>query len=131
MACRISEEIEIKSVIAPVAQSAGGDNIGNYIKAPEYGHIDFLVRSGALAKDKTVTVEVYQASDTSGTGAAEITSYEKTVTGGASGNTEDQFVISVNTPDVTKGYVTVKVSNTAAAAVPIDAVALVYKQVCK
>ena len=127
----IHEAIEVKPVIAPVAQSAAGNTTGTYIKYPEYGTIDFVVRSGALAQTKAVTVEVYQASDTSATGAAELTAYETTFTAPTGGATDNTIIISVAPADVTKGYVTVKVTNDAAAAVPIDAFALIRKQHCK
>lgn len=127
----IHEAIEIVPVIAPVAQTAAGNTTGAYIAYPKYGTIDFVVRSGALAQTKAVTVEVYQASDTSATGAAELTAYETTFTAPTGGATDNTIIISVAPADVTKGYVTVKVSNDAASAVPIDAFALIRKQHCK
>ena len=130
MSCKISEEITITPVIAPAAQSYGGNTTGAYIKCPPgLGSIDFVVRHGALAATKTVTVEVYQATDTSGTGAAEITKYETTVTAPEGNATDGTISISVDNADVSKGYVTVKVSNTAASgSVPIDAFAMTRKQ---
>ena len=132
MSCKIAEEITITPVIAPVAQSAAGNTTGAYIACPPgMGSIDFVVRHGALAQTKVVTVEVYQATDTSGTGAAEITSYETTSTAPTGGATDGLIIISVDNADVSKGFVTVKVSNDAAAAVPIDAFAMTRKQNCK
>ena len=132
MSNTIAEEIEIKPVIAPVAQTAAGNTTGAYIACPPgLGTIDFVVRHGALAQTKVVTVEVYQATDTSGTGAAEITSYETTSTAPTGGATDGLIIVSVANADVSKGFVTVKVSNDAAAAVPIDAFALIRKQHCK
>ncbi len=128
----IHEEIEIKPIIAPVAQTAAGNTTGAYIPCPPgLGTIDFVVRHGALAQTKVVTVEVYQASDTSATGAAEITKYETTSTAPTGGATDGIITISVMSADVSKGYVTVKVSNDAASAVPIDAFALIRKQYLK
>jgi hypothetical protein len=127
----IHEAIEIVPVIAPVAQTAAGNTTGAYIAYPKYGTIDFVVRSGALAAGKKVTVEVYQASDTSATGAAEITSYETVFTAPTGGATDNTIVISVLGADVTKGYATVKVTNDAASAVPVDAFAMIRKQHCK
>lgn len=132
MSNRIAEAIEIKPVIAPVAQTAAGNTTGAYIACPPgLGTIDFVVRSGALAQTKAVTVEVYQATDTSGTGAAEITAYETTFTAPTGGATDNTIIISVDNADVSKGYVTVKVTNDAAAAVPIDAFAMIRKMSCK
>ena len=130
MSCKISEEITITPVIAPKAQSYGGNDTGAYIKCPPgLGSSDFVVRHGALAEGKKVTVEVYQASDTSGTGAAEITKYETDSTAGTGGATDGIVIISVDNCDVSKGYVTVKVSNDAASgSVPIDAFAMTRKQ---
>ena len=128
----IHEEIEIKPIIAPVAQTAAGNTTGAYIPCPPgLGTIDFVVRHGALAQTKVVTVEVYQASDTSATGAAEITKYETTSTAPTGGATDGIITISVMSADVSKGFVTVKVSNDAASAVPIDAFALIRKQYLK
>ena len=128
----IHEAIEVKPVIAPVAQTAAGNTTGAYLACPpKYGTIDFVVRSGALAQSKSVTVEVYQATDTSGTGAAEITAYETVFTAPTGGATDNTIILSVMSADVSKGFVTVKVSNDAAAAVPIDAFALIRKQHCK
>ena len=131
MSNTIAEAVEIKPIIAPVAQTAAGNTTGTYIPLPKYGTIDFVVRHGALAQGKVVTVEVYQASDTSATGAAELTAYETTSTGATGGSTDGTIIISVANADVTKGFVTVKVSNDAAAAVPIDAFAMIRKQYLK
>ena len=128
----IHEAIEVKPVIAPVAQTAAGNTTGAYLACPPaYGTIDFVVRSGALAQGKSVTVEVYQATDTSGTGAAEITAYETVFTAPTGGATDNTIILSVMGADVSKGFVTVKVTNDAAAAVPIDAFAMIRKQHCK
>ena len=127
----IHEAVEIVPVIAPVAQTAAGNTTGAYIEYPAYGTIDFVVRSGALAAGKKVTVEVFQASDTTGTGAAEITSYETVFTAPTGGATDNTIVLSVMAADVEKGFCTVKVTNDAASAVPIDAFAMVRKQHCK
>ena len=132
MSCRVTEEIEVKAIIAPVAQSAAGNTTGAYIPCPPgLGTIDFVVRHGALAQTKAVTVEVYQATDTSATGAAEITKYETVFTAPTGGVTDNTIIVCIDSADVSKGFVTVKVSNDAAAAVPIDAFALIRKQNCK
>ena len=128
----IHEAIEIVPVIAPVAQTAAGNTTGAYLACPaKYGTIDFVVRSGALAAGKKVTVEVYQASDTAGTGAAEIASYETVFTAPTGGATDNSIIISVLGADVTKGFATVKVTNDAASAVPLDAFAMIRKLHCK
>jgi hypothetical protein len=132
MSCKVTEEIKVVPVIAPVAQTAGGNTTGAYLACPpELGSIDFVVRGGSLASGKALTVEVYQASDTAGTGAAEITSYETTVTAGSSGETDVLVTVSVDNADVTMGFVTVKATNTSASAYPLDAFALVRKEHCK
>ena len=128
MSCRIKEEINIVPVIAPVAQTAAGNTTGAYLACPpESGSIDFVVRHGALAQGKSVTVEVYQATDTTGTGAAEITAYETASTAPTGGATDGTIIISVDNANVSKGFVTVKVSNDAASAVPVDAFAMIRK----
>lgn len=129
MSCKIAEEINVIPVIAPVAQTAGGNTTGTYIAfPPALGTLDFMVRGGSLASGKTLTVEVFEAKDTSGTGAAEITSYETVVTAGESGETDVLIMVSVENADVKEGFVTVKVTNTSASAYPVDAVALTRKQ---
>ena len=130
MSNRIVEEIEITPVLAPMAQTKATSNTGTYLKCPVgLGEIDFVVRHGALAEGKKVTVEVYQATDTSATGAAEIEKYETVSTAGTGGATDGIVKVSVDSCDVTKGYVTVKVTNDSASdAVPIDAFALIRKQ---
>lgn len=128
MSCRISEEILITPVIAPVAQTAAGNTTGSYVACPPaLGTIDFVIRSGALAAGKKVTVEVYQAKDTSGTGAAELTAYETVFTAPSGGATDNTITVSVDSADVTLGFVTVKVTNDAASALPIDAFAMTRK----
>lgn len=133
MSCKIAEELTIKAVLAPQAQAKGGNATGAYIACPPgLGSIDFVVRHGALAEGKSVTVEVYQATDTSGTGAAEITAYETASTAGTGGATDGIIIVSVDNCDVSKGFATVKVSNDSAVdAVPVDAFALIRKQNCK
>lgn len=128
MSNKIAEAVEIVPVIAPVAQSAAGNTTGAYLPLPGYGTIDFVVRSGALAQGKKVTVEVYQASDASATGAEELTDYETVFTAPTGGATDNTIIVSVDNCDVTKGFVTVKVTNDAAAAVPVDAFAMIRKQ---
>lgn len=128
MSNHIAEAIEVKAVIAPVAQTAAGNTTGAYLPLPDYGTIDFVVRSGALAAGKKVTVEVFQASDASGTGAAELTAYETVFTAPTGGATDNTITVMIDSADVTKGFVTVKVTNDAASAVPVDAFALIRKQ---
>ena len=128
MSNHIAEAIEVKAVIAPVAQTAAGNTTGAYLPLPEYGTIDFVVRSGALAAGKKVTVEVFQASDAAGTGAAELTAYETVFTAPTGGATDNTITVMIDSADVTKGFVTVKVTNDAASAVPVDAFALIRKQ---
>jgi len=128
MSCRISEEILITPVIAPVAQTAAGNTTGAYVACPPaLGTIDFVIRSGALAAGKKVTVEVFQASDAAGTGAAELTAYETVFTAPSGGATDNTITVSVDNADVTLGFVTVKVTNDAASALPIDAFAMTRK----
>lgn len=128
MSCRISEEILITPVIAPVAQTAAGNTTGAYIACPPaLGTIDFVIRSGALAAGKKITVEVFQASDAAGTGAAELTAYETVFTAPSGGATDNTITVSVDNADVTLGFVTVKVTNDAASALPIDAFAMTRK----
>ena len=128
MSNHIVEAIEVKAVIAPVAQTAAGNTTGAYLPLPDYGTIDFVVRSGALAAGKKVTVEVFQASDAAGTGAAELTAYETVFTAPTGGATDNTITVMIDSADVTKGFVTVKVTNDAASAVPVDAFALIRKQ---
>lgn len=128
MSNHIAEAIEVKAVIAPVAQTAAGNTTGAYLPLPDYGTIDFVVRSGALAAGKKVTVEVFQASDAVGTGAAELTAYETVFTAPTGGATDNTITVMIDSADVTKGFVTVKVTNDAASAVPVDAFALIRKQ---
>lgn len=129
MSNHIVEEINVTGVIAPKAQSYGSNDTGTYLPMPKYGTIDFVVNHGALAEGKKVTVEVYQASAAAGTGAAEITSYETESTGATGGSASGQVIVKIDSCDVTKGFVTVKVSNDAASgSVPIDAFALTRKQ---
>ena len=132
MACKIAEEISIVPVLACQGQEYGTNDTGAYLKCPPgRGSIDFVVRYGALAQGKSVTVEVYQATAAAGTGAAEITAYETTATAPSGGATDGTIIISVDNSDVDKGYVTVKVSNDAASgSVPIDAFAMIRKELC-
>ena len=128
MSCRISEEILITPVIAPVAQTAAGNTTGAYVACPPaLGTIDFVIRSGALAAGKKVTGEVFQAADAAGTGAAELTAYETVFTAPSGGATDNTITVSVDNADVTLGFVTVKVTNDAASALPIDAFAMTRK----
>lgn len=128
MSCRIAEEILITPVIAPVAQASAGNTTGAYIACPPaLGTIDFVVRSGALAAGKKITVEVFQASDDQGTGAEELTAYETIFTAPTGGATDNSVIVSVDNADVTLGFVTIKVTNDAASALPIDAFAMTRK----
>lgn len=128
MSCRITEEILITPVIAPVAQTAAGNTTGAYVACPPaLGTIDFVIRSGALAAGKKVTVEVFQASDAAGTGAAELTAYETVFTAPSGGAADNTITVSVDNADVTLGFVTIKVTNDAASALPIDAFAMTRK----
>lgn len=127
---RIKEEIEVTGIIAPVAQAAAGNTTGTYVEMPKLGAPDFVVRFGALAVGKKITVELFQADDATGTNAAEIAAYETIHTAPTGGDTEGTVILSVTPADVSKKFVTVKVTNDAAAAVPIDAVLLTRKTIC-
>ena len=131
MSCRITEDIEIKTVIAPVSQTAGGNTIGAYLPMPSspsgFESIDFVIRTGALAAGKKITVEVLEADDDSGTNASAIEGYAVEHTAGDGGEAETEVKVWLVNADVKKDFVTIKVTNDNGAALPLDAFALTRK----
>lgn len=119
---KIYERLKSILLIAPEAQTAAGETTSSYIDCSTYGELFANVSIGALAAEKKVTVKIYSADDTSGTNAAEAGSAVYTApTGGATSAT---VLCSAMIIPSRKRYYAVKVSNDAAAAVPICATAL-------
>ena len=131
MSCRVTEDVEIKTVIAPAAQTAGGNTTGAYLPMPScpsgFDSIDFVIRTGALAAGKKITVEVLEADDESGANASTIDGYTVEHTAGEGGEAETEVKVWLVNADVKKNFVTVKVTNNAAAALPLDVIALSRK----
>lgn len=120
---RIREELENKVAIVPVSQTAGGNTTSAYIDACGYNALDFVISHGALAAGKKITVQLYHAADTSGTGAAEIEGAKHEFASPTGGVTSGIITISIRPQAGWGSYFAVKVTNDAAAAVLIAATA--------
>lgn len=116
---RIYEEKKVQTLIKPQSMSAGATVAGNYKPLTPNGLHDVLfnIPFGTLAATKTVTAQVFQADDDSGTNAEEVEAAETTYTSPGGGVTEGQILISIPLNRFSKEYVTVKIVNTAAVAV--------------
>jgi len=112
---RIHEQKKLLTLLAPQAMTAGGSVTGSYQSIADCnGDALFVVNFGALPQTKTLTVEVYEADDSSGTNAQELTSAQTVFTSPTGGVTEGKVLVSVPVTHFEKEYATVKVSNTKA-----------------
>ena len=131
MTRRITEEIELKTLIAPTEQAAGEDVIGGYIRLRscpwQLEPVDFVVRSGALASGKEITVEVLEADDESGKNAEIVEGCTVEHISGSTGDAENQIRILIYGADVRKDCATVKVMCDDAG-MPLEAFALMRRQ---
>lgn len=119
---RMHESVKHETLLLPQSQAAGGNTTGSYAPVVNAVHdILFTVIGGALAAGKKLTVEVFQADDTGGTNAAELTDCETVFTAPVGGATSIKMMISLDKNLLSKPFVTVKVTNDAAVAVLIAA----------
>lgn len=115
---RIYEEEQVVPLVLPQSMSAGATITGAY-KSLEGGMHDVMFNAviGSLADGKKLTVQVYEADDTSGTNAAEVQDAETIFTAPTGGATQAQVLISVPLAQFSKPCATVKLINDAAGAV--------------
>lgn len=121
---RIHEELEYNVAIIPVQQAAGGNTTSAYIDTTEYLAMDFVVEHGALAAGKKLTVEVLHAPEADGASAAAIISAKKEVIAPTGGLVSGTVVVSIRPRAEYGKCFAIKVTNDAAAAVPVSALAL-------
>ena len=114
---RIHEINKIQQLVLPQSMSAGATITGLYKELVGAHDVLFHVPFGVLAATKTLTVQVFQADDGSGTNAEEVDAAETIFTSPGGGVTSGQVLISMPLGLFSKPYVTVKLINTAAVAV--------------
>jgi hypothetical protein len=114
---RIHEEKKFSTLIVPVSMTAGATVTGTYVPLTGGGkEALFKVNFGALPEAKSVTVEVFEADDASGTNAAELTSAQTVYTAPTGGVASGKILVSVKLSEFEKEYATVKVTNDKATA---------------
>jgi hypothetical protein len=119
---RIHEEYKHETLLLPQSQGNGGNTTGAYKSiANAVGDILIIVTCGPLAAGKKLTAEVLQADDAVPNNAEEVTACETVLTAAAGGILSGKVMISMNPAQLTKPFVTVKVTNDADQAVLIGA----------
>lgn len=119
---RIHEKMKHEILLAPVSQNAGANTTGAFKSAAQVVFdMLLIVTFAALAAGKKVTAEVIQADDAVPNGSAEITACETVYTAPAGGVTSGKILISLDKSQLSKPYISVKVTNDADAPVVISA----------
>lgn len=101
-----SERIAVAAVVAPGARAAGAGNSG-WIDTALYSRLMGVISTGTLGTSATVDAKWQSATDSSGTGAADIAAGQLTQIVKASGDNKQAIMnLDVNKlPDRTKRFV--------------------------
>lgn len=118
---RIHEDISIIAASAPASLAASTDLSSGYISGAGRQSIDFVIQFSALAKNKTLTVSVYQANDSTGADAEKIT---ESVFTASEALTNGRVIASVRVKGNGGGWYGVKVQHDNSAAVHCSILAL-------
>jgi hypothetical protein len=70
---KLSEQVSVLDVFAPVSQAAATVNTPNWIYVGNLQQLQALIHAGVLGASATLDAKVRQAQDSSGTGAKDIT----------------------------------------------------------
>ena len=81
-----SEYTAVVGVINPVNKSTAGSSSTGWISAADYGAYLAIIAAGAIAATASVAAKLEQATDSSGTGAKDITGKAITTLGGSDDN---------------------------------------------
>ncbi len=119
---RISEDIAVIVAKAPASLASATEMTSDYISAAGRSSIDFVVQFAELDAEKTLTVEIYQADDSSGTNAAKLA--EATFTAPSAITAGGRAIASINPAGDSKPYYAVKLQHDQGAAVVCGVLAL-------
>lgn len=102
MSVKASEEIALLGAIDPDATSAGAVSTG-WISAADFERYFAVVFAGVLGTAATVDAKLEQATDSSGTGASDVTGKAITQLVKAD-NDDNQAVINLNPRELSEGF---------------------------
>lgn len=114
MSNRMMESLSCACVLLPQSVAAATETASSYVDASLADELAFVVDTGALANGKKLTVAVYAATDTDGTGAKKIG--EAVFTASAEMDSA-QAIVSYRPTDENSRYICVKIKHDAASAV--------------
>lgn len=112
-----SSRISVQAVLNPVSQTAATVTTG-WVNAAAFGYLLALLAVGAMSSSGTLDAKLQQASDSSGTGAKDITGKAITQLTQAGTDSNKQVMINCRPDelDTTNGFTHVRLSVTAATA---------------
>lgn len=96
---RVSDEVAIVGAIDPDATAAGTVTSG-WIAAADFGAFQAIVMAGTLGTSATVDAKIEQATDSSGTGAKDITGSDITQLTQAGSDDDKQVAIGILASDL-------------------------------
>lgn len=122
------EEYDIIAAYAPQSLAASTTATSDYVDASAVAEVEFNIIAAQLDAGKTLKVEVYGATDSSGTGAAKLT--EKTFTNSGSSNAAGYIARVSILPLAAYSHYGVKITHANAAATVCGVAALTEPLYC-
>ena len=118
------EQAAVLATIDPVSQGAGAVTTG-WVSAANFHRLAAVIQTGVLGTAATVDAKLQQASDSSGTGAKDVTGKAITQIVKATGDNKQAVIeMSGDELDVTNGFSYVRLSITVGAAASLVAAQL-------
>ena len=120
-----SELFSVLATIDPASQAAGTASTG-WVSAGNHHNLLAMVQSGVLGASATLDAKLQQATDSTGTGAKDITGRAITQLTQAASGSSKQVLINLRSDDldVTNGYAYVRLSVTVGVAASLTAAQL-------
>lgn len=113
---RISEQLSLLATINPVSQAAGTATSG-WLSAAQFERFMAVIQTGVLGASATVDAKIQQATDSSGTGAKDVTGKAITQIVKASGDNKQALInLRAEELDTNGGFNYVQLSITVATA---------------
>lgn len=121
---KATEQVAVLAAINPSSQAAGAATSG-WIAAAEFNKFLALIQAGAFGASATVDAKIQQATDSSGTGAKDVTGKAITQLVAAS-NANEQAEINLDAQelDVANGFCYIQLSVTVGVAATLTAAVL-------
>lgn len=111
----LSDQVRVVGVIDPDATAAGAVSTG-WIAASEFARFMAIAMAGTLGTSATLDAKIEEATDSSGTGAQDLSGKAITQLTDAGSDSDKQAIINVHPEDLSSGFTHFRLTMTVATA---------------